>query len=87
MIISEEKIKRIIREEIYKLNESSAEYTQWLSQLVSPESILSINKRLKDIEDSLELMGGEVISFKNKIEDIEVEKEKDRASFANVKGE
>lgn len=87
MIISKEKIKRIIREEIYKLNESSAEYTQWLSQLVSPESILSINKRLKDIEDSLELMGGEVISFKNKIEDIEVEKEKDRASFANVKGE
>ena len=37
---------------------------------------MEINEKLIDLEEAIELMGGTVLSFKTRVEDIEVEKDK-----------
>jgi hypothetical protein len=72
MKISRRQLRQLIKEELISIDESSAEYTQWLQQLVSPDSIIAINKRLTDLEQAVEMLGGTVISIRTRVEDIEV---------------
>ena len=77
MKITRRQLRTIIKEAVEGIRESSREYTETMRPDIDIRKELTrINKKLIDLEDTIELMGGKVISFKNRVEDIEVEKDK-----------
>ena len=74
MKITRRQLRQLIKEELVRLNESSAEYTETMwPPLDARKEIERINKKLADLEDAIELMGGTVFSFKSQLKDIKVD--------------
>ena len=71
MKITRRQLRQIIKE---SLDESSADYTSINKPLDVQKAIGDIYERLIDLEDAIKLMGGDIISFKQDVKDIEVEK-------------
>ena len=77
MKITRKQLRRLIIETVNSVNESSKEYTETMWPPIDVrKEIGRINQKLLDIEEAIELMGGAVVSFKSRIEDIEVEEDK-----------
>ena len=76
MKITHSQLARMIKEELGGLRESSAEYMQATNPRFSPKQLgkifSSITRKLADIEQAIEMMGGTVISIDTRLEDIEV---------------
>ena len=70
MKITRRQLRQITRE---VLDESSAEYTSINKPLDVQKAIGDIYERLVDLEDTIALMGGDIISFKQNVKGIEVE--------------
>ena len=70
MKITRRQLRQITKE---ALDESSAEYTSINQPLDVQKAIGDIYERLGDLEDAIELMGGDIVSFKQKFKGIEVE--------------
>ena len=71
MKITHRQLRKLITE---SLDESSADYTSINKPLDVQKAIGDIYERLIDLEDAIKLMGGDIISFKQNVKDIEVEK-------------
>jgi hypothetical protein len=71
MKITHRQLRKLITE---SLDESSADYTSINKPLDVQKAIGDIYERLIDLEDAIKLMGGDIISFKQDVKDIEVEK-------------
>ena len=77
MKITRKQLRQLIKETVDTVSESSKEYTETLFPDIDLRSELSrINKKLIELEQAIDLMGGAVVSYKNKIDDIEVEKDR-----------
>jgi hypothetical protein len=77
MKITRKQLRMLIREAVSEVNESSKEYTETMWPKIDIRKELArINEKLIDLEEAIELMGGAVVSFKTRVEDIEVEKDK-----------
>jgi len=70
MKITRRQLRQITKE---ALNESSAEYTSINQPLDVQKAIRDIYERLIDLEDAIELMGGDIVSFKQDVKGIEAE--------------
>ena len=68
MKITRRQLRQIIKE---SLDESSAEYTSINKPLDVQKAIGDIYERLVDLEDTIALMGPDIISFKQNVKGIE----------------
>ena len=77
MKITRKQLRQLIKETVDTVSESSKEYTETLFPDIDLRSELSrINKKLIELEQAIDLMGGAVVSYKNRVDDIEVEKDR-----------
>ena len=76
MEITRRQLRQLIKEVTNEVNESSKEYveTMWPKIDIRKE-LARINEKLIDLEEAIELMGGTVLSFKTRVEDIEVKED------------
>ena len=76
MKITHSQLARMIKEELSGLRERSDEFTQATNPQFTPKLLgkifSSITRKLADIEQAIEMMGGTVISINTRLEDIEV---------------
>ncbi len=73
MKITRRQLRQLIRESFSTVNESSKEYTETMFPDIDLRSELNrINKKLIELEQAIDFMGGAVVSFKNKVKDISV---------------
>ena len=88
MKITRKQLRILIREAVSEVNESSKEYTETMWPPIDIRKELGrINEKLIDLEEAIELMGGTVLSFKTRIEDIEVEEDKGMQVASPHRGE
>ena len=79
-------LRKIIHEELSNIDESSADWISVNKPVDVQKAIKDIYGRIVDLEDSIELMGGDVISWKQNMSDIEAaNSEPNYASIANTK--